>query len=123
MTPGGVEVIDYLGARDLERVIGQSRLVVARSGYSTIMDLVKLGKTAIYIPTPGQPEQEYLGRYMEERCLGVCMRQRGFILKKGLETAGRLKNEPGIQENTALARAIGEVLAMARRQSAVADLG
>src|ERR1700722_295745 len=53
MTPGGVEVIDYLGARDLERVIGQSRLVVARSGYSTIMDLVKLGKTAIYIPTPG----------------------------------------------------------------------
>lgn len=38
--------------------------IIARSGYSTIMDLETLGvlDKAELIPTPGQPEQEYLAR-------------------------------------------------------------
>ncbi len=68
--PGAGDVFDHLPARELERVIGQSRLVLARSGYSTVMDLVRLGKKAIYIPTPGQPEQEYLGPYLAGEGMG-----------------------------------------------------
>ncbi|HNK39720.1 MAG TPA: hypothetical protein PL002_00960, partial [Flavobacteriales bacterium] len=33
-----------------------------RTGYSTVMDLERIGRTALLVPTPGQPEQEYLGR-------------------------------------------------------------
>jgi hypothetical protein len=36
-------------------------LIVTRSGYSSIMDLHAIGRPALLIPTPGQPEQEYLG--------------------------------------------------------------
>ena len=40
-----------------------SEYLIARSGYSNIMDLSVLNKNAILIPTPGQTEQEYLAKY------------------------------------------------------------
>ncbi|MCK6690850.1 MAG: glycosyltransferase [Thermoanaerobaculia bacterium] len=55
-----VEVVSYLTSRDLNDVLLASKTLVCRSGYSSIMDLVALGKKAILIPTPGQTEQEYL---------------------------------------------------------------
>jgi len=36
--------------------------IVCRSGYSTLLDLVVLGRTAVLVPTVGQPEQESLAR-------------------------------------------------------------
>ena len=126
--PEGLIVYDYLSARELGRVIGQSRLVLARSGYSTVMDLVRMGKNAIYVPTPGQPEQEYLGEYLAKMGLGVSMRQKGFVLKEALVRAGRLEarrpvggeKEMGDEE---LAKEVGRVVAMVLAQSAAADLG
>ena len=44
----------------LADAITSSKLVVCRSGYSTILDLVALKASAIFYPTPGQTEQEYL---------------------------------------------------------------
>ena len=47
---------------DLAFYLTHAEKIIARSGYSTIMDLDALGvlhKTEL-IPTPGQPEQEYL---------------------------------------------------------------
>jgi UDP:flavonoid glycosyltransferase YjiC (YdhE family) len=109
--PKGVVVFDHLGSRELGRVICQSRLVLARSGYSTVMDLVQLGKKAIYIPTPGQPEQEYLGRHIEERGLGICMKQRGFVLKKAVDRAGLLSDRAPADRNDLLSEEIRRVLA------------
>ena len=43
-------------------------------GYSTIMDLAKLGGKAIFIPTPGQTEQEYLAQNFKN--LGICYTQK-----------------------------------------------
>lgn len=37
--------------------------LVCRSGYSSLMDIAALGKRAILIPTPGQPEQLYLAKH------------------------------------------------------------
>lgn len=36
--------------------------ILCRSGYSTLMDLVVLGRRAVIVPTIGQPEQERLAR-------------------------------------------------------------
>ena len=121
--PGGVVVFDHLPARELGRVIGQSRLVLARSGYSTIMDLVRLRRRAVYIPTPGQPEQEYLGRYMEERGIGVCIRQHGFVLKEAVDRAKALSDPGAAGGNEMLGEEIRRVLAMARAQSAALNFG
>ena len=38
-----------------------ARLIVSRTGYTTLMDLATIGRTALLVPTPGQAEQEYLG--------------------------------------------------------------
>jgi uncharacterized protein (TIGR00661 family) len=46
--------------------ITQARYIVARAGYSTIMDLVALHQKAILIPTPGQTEQEYLAKHLND---------------------------------------------------------
>ena len=43
-------------------------MLISRSGYSTIMDLFVLNKKAVFIPTPGQTEQEYLAeRFKKEK--------------------------------------------------------
>lgn len=46
-----------------EELLNKSKLVVSRSGYSTLMDVAVVGTKALFIPTPGQIEQEYLSRY------------------------------------------------------------
>jgi hypothetical protein len=123
--PEGLRYFDYLPAKELGRVIGQSRLVLARPGYSTVMDLVRLGRKAIYIPTPGQPEQEYLGWYLEEQGWGICRRQRGFVLGKAIKGARELMDREAGREGVPgggegiLREEIRKVLA----QSAVGDLG
>ena len=48
-------------------VIESSESIIARSGYTTIMELVSLNCNASLIPTPGQTEQEYLADYLSEK--------------------------------------------------------
>jgi len=124
--PEGLRVFDHLPARELGRVMMQSRLLLARSGYSTIMDLVRLGKKAIYIPTPGQPEQEYLGRYLEVQGWGVCRQQRGLVLGEAieglrafLERGAARDGMRGVSGDGILREEIRRVLG----QSAAGDLG
>jgi len=57
---------EMLSSDELSSLVGASRIVIARSGYSTIMDLHLAGKRAILIPTPGQPEQEYLAEHLPQ---------------------------------------------------------
>ncbi len=68
----------------LQTVISKSTLVIARSGYSTIMDLAVLGKQGIVVPTPGQTEQEYLADRYSKRGILFAMNQDVFDLKKAL---------------------------------------
>ena len=55
---------NHLPTNGMKTVIGQSEDIIARAGYSTIMDLICLKKSALLIPTPGQTEQEYLSEYL-----------------------------------------------------------
>jgi predicted glycosyltransferase len=57
------EIHDLLEASSLRQKLEYSEVLVSRFGYSTLMDLIYLNKKAILIPTPGQPEQEYLANF------------------------------------------------------------
>ena len=59
---GNLTIVPYMGDNELVSVLLGANHIIARSGYSTIMDLEALGlmDKAELIPTPGQPEQEYL---------------------------------------------------------------
>ncbi len=79
-----IEVVSFLNSVELNKAIQSSGLVICRSGYSSVMDLVKLKKKAILIPTPGQTEQEYLGSRLNNKKLFCVQKQATFSLKRGL---------------------------------------
>ena len=59
----GLKYISFADTQELNNLLNRTKCVIARSGYSTIMDIIKLNKKAILIPTPGQTEQEYLAKF------------------------------------------------------------
>lgn len=71
-------LISHLPSNTLGSLIKTSKRIIARSGYSTIMDLIALKRTALLIPTPGQPEQEYLGHRMAQKQYFACLDQCDF---------------------------------------------
>jgi len=79
--------INHLSAENLAKEINNSEMVICRSGYSSVMDLIKLQKKAIFIPTPGQTEQEYLAKKLFEDELFLYSKQHQFNLDEMLEKA------------------------------------
>jgi uncharacterized protein (TIGR00661 family) len=85
--PAHVQVVNHLPTSELEQAIAEASYVIARCGYSTVMDLVALQKKSILIPTPGQTEQEYLAAHLIEQGTAFCMMQEHFDLQQALELA------------------------------------
>ena len=75
IAPAHIEVINYLHADELAERITESRHIIARSGYTTVMEMIKLYKKCIYIPTPGQTEQEYLAKRLMRQYWAFSFRQ------------------------------------------------
>jgi UDP-N-acetylglucosamine transferase subunit ALG13 len=82
-----LSVYDHLAASELNALICRSEFVICRSGYSSIMDLMRTGSKSIMIPTPGQPEQQYLAAYLSGQSLVYCVNQHEFELIKALNRA------------------------------------
>lgn len=85
-----IEVVACLTTDDLNKAILGSDVFVGRSGYSSVMDLAKLRKPALFIPTPGQTEQEYLSNLYAQSGIFHSQKQEEFDLKSGIKIA--LKN-------------------------------
>ena len=79
-----ISILNYLTSAKLNQVLNKSEIVVCRSGYSSLMDLVKLNKSAVLIPTPGQTEQEYLADYLSKTGGFLMATQKDFNLKNSL---------------------------------------
>lgn len=77
-------IFDYLTSSKLQDIIESSKIVVARSGYSTVMDMASLHKKVIFVPTPGQTEQEYLARRLHESGIAFSCPQHKFDLQYAL---------------------------------------
>jgi UDP-N-acetylglucosamine:LPS N-acetylglucosamine transferase len=75
-------VRDLVTSEELNEIMCSSGLIVCRSGYSTLLDLSVIQKKALLIPTPGQPEQEYLGRGLMAKNLFLNVDQDDLDLKK-----------------------------------------
>lgn len=77
----GITIYNFMTSQELEIALNQSAMVVSRSGYTTILDLAKLGKKAFFIPTPGQTEQEYLALELQKQGLVPTNKQNQFKIK------------------------------------------
>ncbi len=78
---------NHLSAEELNKEMERAEYVISRSGYSTVMDIVALQKKSILIPTPGQTEQEYLGKYLMEKKMVYSVKQDSFNLDEALASA------------------------------------
>jgi predicted glycosyltransferase len=77
---GNLEIASHLSSAEMERQLRAADLVISRSGYSTIMDLIALGKRAVFIPTPRQPEQEYFAHFLRNAGIAFCQDQENFTV-------------------------------------------
>jgi len=80
----GIQIWNHLPSIALNELLNNSEYIVARSGYSTIMDLLAVKKNAILIPTPGQTEQEYLGQYLYKKKWMYSVAQKNFNLQAAM---------------------------------------
>jgi len=79
--------IDLASRADVQNTFEKSKVIIARSGYSTIMDLYSFNKAAILVPTPGQPEQEYLATLPLHQHNFVIQNQNNLNLLEGFRQA------------------------------------
>ena len=103
---GKVTKVNFMLQNELRDAIEAGKLIISRSGYSSIMDLDALEARAFFIPTPGQFEQEYLAAYLEKKGLAGFSDQASFDLNKvlkGKEYLGfKHKKTPNINFNKSL---------------------
>jgi hypothetical protein len=82
-----VKVYQHLPDEAMLELIQGCKVLVSRSGYSTIMDLHFAGRKAVFVPTPGQTEQEYLAMMYGTAGLAQCFAQQEFDLGMILHAA------------------------------------
>jgi uncharacterized protein (TIGR00661 family) len=86
-----ITTFNHLNSAELNKLICESQLIIGRSGYTTIMDMIKLKKKMAVIPTPGQPEQEYLAKHLSENHLALTYPQYKFSLPQIFDDAANFK--------------------------------
>lgn len=81
---------NHLPSEEMNDAMNASRMIIARNGYSTVMDTLPLNKPCIFIPTPGQSEQLYLAEYLAAKQKCIFYHQTNFSLQKALEASARI---------------------------------
>lgn len=109
---GNSVVYPHLETEELQLLIQNAKMIISRSGYSTIMDLAATGKKALLIPTPGQTEQEYLARYLKEKGIFNSKSQAQFTLHKALSQSSQYSGIKTIYDNSKLVSRITNLLQM-----------
>lgn len=90
----GATVHTYLDRAGQQERLNRARLVVTRSGYTTLMELAELGKRALLVPTVGQSEQEYLADYHHSMGHAHAVRQPQLDLARDVPLAERSTGLP-----------------------------
>lgn len=65
-THGNIRFYSHLKTEKFAAAVTRARKIVARSGYSTIMDMLPFKADCIFVPTPGQTEQIYLAELLQK---------------------------------------------------------
>ncbi len=108
---GNVRRRGHLGGDALTGALLQAELIVSRTGYTTLLDLARIGRSALVVPTPGQEEQEYLGELHARTGRFVVQAQEQLdvagALAKGTGALGAAPADPQLLE-----RALQELAAL-----------
>ncbi len=92
---GSIKIYSFLNKDEREDFLNRSKLIISRSGYSTLLDLAVLGSKSLMIPTPGQVEQEYLSYYHNQKGTFYSVKQNNINLREDIIKAN---NTTGIKK-------------------------
>lgn len=87
LSTNDIKFYNHLPTEEYNKEMEMAEYVISRSGYSTVMDILSLRKKSILIPTPGQTEQEYLGKYLMQKKIAFNVVQKKFSLDTALQNA------------------------------------
>lgn len=102
---GNLTILPYLTRAEMSALLSQTEIVIARSGYTTLMDLAQTGHKAILCPTPGQYEQIYLADRLADHGQCIYRRQENIDLQTALREVQNVHpigyGAPSIEEDYA----------------------
>ena len=87
-------IVPHLGGPDLVKAIENTRYIISRGGYTSLMELIPLKKPLILVPTPGQTEQIYLAKRWQEKGWAIAYDQSEFHLETALKEAANFNYQP-----------------------------
>jgi predicted glycosyltransferase len=73
-----ISFYNHLNSEELNSLVCRTKVVICRSGYSSVMDMACLGKKVFFVPTPHQGEQEYLSERLEHMKIAPFSSQENF---------------------------------------------
>lgn len=111
---GNVTCAPHWGSAELAAAMAAAEMVVSRSGYTTLMDLVALGRSALVIPTPGQAEQEYLGALHSRTGRFLVQAQHQVDVKAALDDVSTKAHLEPMVGQTGLEQALDELAGLLR---------
>lgn len=94
-----IKFISHTSDEQIAALIKSAKIIISRPGYSTVMDLSVFGKKAIFIPTPGQTEQEYLANKLKSQAYCYYEEQESFDLNRSLKESEKYNGLPTIATN------------------------
>jgi hypothetical protein len=105
----GATEYDYLDREHQAEMLNRAKLVMTRSGYTTLMELAALGRRALFVATPGQSEQEYLARFHRDKGYVWSEEQKHLDLLRDLERARAAAGIPRMDAAASVGRFLAAI--------------
>ena len=86
-----LKIISFASTNELNVLMNRAQVVLCRSGYSSIMDLSKMNKRAILVPSPGQPEQLYLAAHLASNSYAVIVQQKNLDISENMKAVKTIR--------------------------------
>jgi uncharacterized protein (TIGR00661 family) len=107
---GNIKILSHVLTQEAESLILNSKLIICRPGYSTIMDLAILGAKAMFVATPGQTEQEYLAEYYHNSGIALSVKQEEIDLRTQIPLAFQFTGFQKRQKSVLMTEKIQKIL-------------
>lgn len=103
-------ILNLVSGAELNKIMSGSGFIICRSGYTSLLDLSVIGKNALLIPTPGQPEQEYLAEELKRKGIFYSVTQDEIQLKSDLLKASSFNGIDQIQDTLSIDKNLDKLL-------------
>jgi hypothetical protein len=101
----------YVDTEEKITLLNRARFIICRSGYTTMMELAEVQKRhGLFVPTPGQTEQEYLSAYYRKNGWFLSQSQYHIDLAGGVAAAQPFSGFPAMPSTTENVRRLYEVV-------------